>query len=142
MAKPAVAAWIQRERKRIKRTDGKPWTVGDLRERLLLMGVDVTEQTIRVWEGNSNRKPGPDALDALERIFGSATPDRSKSGDQSDLAGAIRELTEELRAMRQEREAMDIRVAALEALAALGAPSSGEGSPTPEPPRVEAGSGR
>lgn len=102
--KPATATGIQRERKRLG------MTVAALRERLSLMGIEVTEQTIRVWEGNSDRPPGPQRLDALERIFGSQAPERPL-GEAGDTAQAIREQTEVFRQLldetRMTREAQE-----------------------------------
>ena len=66
-AKPPVSAWIIRERKRLGL---KP---RDLAERLSDAGLPVTEGTVRTWE--AGRRPHPDNVDGLERIFGTRSPD-------------------------------------------------------------------
>lgn len=85
--KPPTAAWIQRERHRLGL---KP---GELVTRLSAQGVEVTEQTIRVWESNSDRRPSPYNLEALERVFGSTAPETA-AGDMGDVAAAIDRQTE------------------------------------------------
>jgi transcriptional regulator with XRE-family HTH domain len=116
-AKPPVAAWIAQERRR------QGWKAGDLAERLATIGVQVSEQTIRVWESNADRKPSPGNLDALERLFGSQAPERP-AGDDNAVAAAIdrqtevlRELIELLRSDREASQAVRERVAAIEAYA-------------------------
>ena len=84
--KPAMAAWIQGERKRLG------LSTKQLAERLALIGVTVGEQTISVWESYAGRNPSADNLDALERIYGSQAPSE-QAGGESDLAAAIREQT-------------------------------------------------
>ena len=66
-AKPPVSAWIIRERKRLGL---KP---KDLAERLTDAGLPVTEGTVRTWE--AGRRPHPDNVEGLERIFGTRSPD-------------------------------------------------------------------
>ena len=117
-AKPPVAAWIAQERRR------KGWKAGDLAERLATIGVQVSEQTIRVWESNADRKPSPSNLDALERLFGGQAPERESPGDMADLVAAlmaqtaaITELVSELREARGLSQEVRERVAAVEAYA-------------------------
>lgn len=124
--KPATAAWIVRERKRLKL---KP---RDLVERLGAQGLVVSEATVKVWESNADRRPAPENLEGLERIFESTAPGTSAPSDQSDLASAIRALVEEMRLDRQEqvrwREAVqEALVAALNARVD-GAPTDGPAS--------------
>jgi transcriptional regulator with XRE-family HTH domain len=101
--KPPIAAWIVRERRRLGL---KP---ADIAARLTAMGLPVTDATVKVWESNANRRPSPDNLDGLARIFGSQPPDLTSP--PSDLAAAISSLTDELRAWREEDR---VRIAALE----------------------------
>lgn len=110
-AKPATAAWIQRERNRL----GLKAT--DLVERLALVGVEVSEQTIRVWESNADRRPSPANLDALERIFGSQAPERPAEQDTGALIAA---LTEHTAALRQQSDVISALVRVL--LAQHGTP--------------------
>lgn len=137
LPKPETAAWIQRERKRL----GLP--VAGLRERLALYGVTVGEQTIRVWEGNNPRPPGPAAVDALERIFGTTAPNRKTPALEGEgLAQAINALVDELRSMREERESIEARLAGLEGVVSLLAERAGVEPQVLGAPPVEAGSGR
>lgn len=122
--KPPMAAWIVRERHRLGL---KP---RDVAARLAAMGLDVTEATVKVWESNADRRPNPYNLEGLERIFDSKAPaaeDPASGG--ADLAGAIRMLVDELRAMREERELVEVRLRTLEAQVALLGRSAVEGSP-------------
>lgn len=97
--KPALAAWIARERHRLGM---KP---ADLVARLEAVGVQVSEQTVRVWESNADRRPSASNLDALERIFGSQAPERLEPGaDQTAIVDAIDRLT---RQMEQIAERLD-----------------------------------
>lgn len=102
--KPATAAWISRERKRLGM---KP---RDLVERLAAQGLEVTEATIKVWESNADRKPSPYNLEGLERIFGSKAPVAGPGrGDTvpglADLVAAISSLVAAIEQDRQERTA-------------------------------------
>lgn len=82
--KPATAAWIVRERKRLTL---KP---RDLVTRLAAQGLVVTEATVKVWESNADRRPSPENLEGLERIFGSTAPGtETPTGDQSALIAAL-----------------------------------------------------
>lgn len=119
--KPATAAWIAHERKRLG------LSTAELRARLAVIGVDVSEQTIRVWEGYNNRPPGADRLDALERIFGSQAPEKAPAPEGEGwalMAAAIdrqtdvmRELVSLLRGQQQGAQEVRERVAALEGYA-------------------------
>lgn len=99
--KPATAAWIQRERKRLG------LSTRELSERLALIGVRVGEQTISVWESYAGRNPSADNLDALERLFGSKAPERADGqGDvAATLAAAIDRQTDALLSAIRDREA-------------------------------------
>lgn len=90
--KPATAAWIQRERKRLG------LSTRELSDRLALIGAKVGEQTISVWESYADRRPSADNLDALERLFGSTAPERQEpSGDQSQMLAVMRDCAEAMR---------------------------------------------
>lgn len=64
--KAPASLWVIAERKRLG------WKPEELAERLNEAGHAVAVGTIRVWE--AGRKPGTDALEALEALFGSAAP--------------------------------------------------------------------
>lgn len=87
--KPPIAAWIVRSRK------ARGWKPRDIVTALAAQGITVTEDTVKVWESNANRRPAPETLDALERIFGSPAPTRDApaSPDQAELVAAIRDQT-------------------------------------------------
>lgn len=95
--KPAIAAWIARERHRLGM---KP---ADLVTRLNAMGVQVSEQTIRVWESNADRKPSAYNLENLERIFGSQAPVERHAAN-GDTAAAIDRQTDVLRLLVEETQ--------------------------------------
>jgi transcriptional regulator with XRE-family HTH domain len=78
--KPATSQWLIEQRKR------RGWKPEDVAARL-----DAAVTTVRGWE--SGRSIGGDSLIRLEAIFGSSAPSDAPSGDQSDLAAAIRENT-------------------------------------------------
>lgn len=132
--KPVTAAWIAKERKRLG------LSVDALREKLKLYGVTVSRQTIQVWESYADRKPSAQNLDALERIFGSQAPEKPAPEGTAGLAEALTALTDELRAMREERQSTEARLRALEAAVALLGQPADEGPRGQVPPRVEAGS--
>lgn len=77
-AKPPLSAWIVRERKRLGL---KP---PDLAERLTAAGLPVQVGTVRTWE--AGRKPHPDNIEGLERIFGTRAP-ASAPPEGDTLAG-------------------------------------------------------
>ncbi len=105
--KPATAAWIVRERKHLQL---KP---RDIVERLAAQGLTVSEATVKVWESNADRRPAPENIAGLERIFGSAAP--TTETPSSDLAAAISGLVAELRADREEhRQLTEMRLRSLE----------------------------
>lgn len=90
--KPPVAAWIVRERKRLKL---KP---KDVAVRLAAMGLEVSEATVKVWESNANRRPNPYNLEGLERLFESAAPDQAQVDDGS-LVAALHDQTKAISAL-------------------------------------------
>lgn len=100
--KPPTAAWIVRERRRLGL---KP---RDLVERLAAQGLRVSEATVKVWESNADRRPAPENLEGLERIFGSQAP---SAAEPFDLASAVREQT---RAIEAQVEAIREQTRALE----------------------------
>jgi hypothetical protein len=125
--KPPMAAWIVRERKRLQL---KP---RDIVERLAAQGLTVSEATVKVWESNADRRPSPENIEGLERIFKSQAPGRDAV--DMTLTGAINELVAELRASREERESLDARLRAVEAeLESLRARPTGGGSPARSAP--------
>lgn len=85
--KPATAAWIVRERRRLTL---KP---RDVAQRLGDLGLTVSEDTVKVWESNADRRPSPN-LEGLERLFGSKAPERSNHAEQPGLVAAIRDQTQ------------------------------------------------
>lgn len=120
--KPPMAAWIVRERKRLGL---KP---RDLVERLAAQGLVVSEATVKVWEANGDRRPAPENIEGLERIFESQAPGPAEA--TPDLAAALMALVDELRESRMEREATETRLRAVEAeLRSLRGPRAGAGSP-------------
>lgn len=127
--KPAVAAWIVRERKRLNM---KP---RDVVTRLAAQGLTVSEATVKVWESNADRRPAPENLEGLERIFESKAPaNGTPSADQSDLAAAIRGQTESITALVQELrlarlQQVEISEVALRAIGVLGASQGPPGKP-------------
>lgn len=77
--KPEIAAWIARERKRLQ-----------LKPPDLAAKVGVEPGTIHVWESYANRPPGPDNMEALERVFGTRSPESdAPTGDQAALVAAL-----------------------------------------------------
>lgn len=115
--KPPLAAWIVRERKRMNL---KP---ADIAERLRAMGLEVKEQTVKVWESNADRRPDPNNIDGLERLFGSRAPVAASDRDQGAVALAVAEQTEVLRQLveetRMSRVAQETTAKALGELAGL-----------------------
>lgn len=92
--KPPTAAWIVRERKRLGL---KP---ADIVAQLKAQGLEVSEDTVKVWESNADRRPAPENLAGLERIFDSTAPQRGagSSAGQSDLITALARQTAALEA--------------------------------------------
>lgn len=125
--KPPIAAWIARERRRMGL---KP---RDVAARLTLMGLDVTEATVKVWESNADRRPNPYNLDGLERIFDSKAPQPAPepSTDITELAASIRDLAKAIEAERAEREAWERGV--LESVQALARALARRDGPEPAP---------
>jgi transcriptional regulator with XRE-family HTH domain len=109
-------------------------------------GQAVSPATIRGIESGS-KKPGARLLRKLGDVLGSEPPGHGVAADAPDLATALQALTQELAAMRLERESMGERVESLErAVRALGGSPEpqpeAEASPTPRAPRASTGSGR
>lgn len=102
--KPPIAAWIQRERHRLGL---KP---AELVSRLGAQGVEVTEQTIRVWESNVDRRPSAYNLEALERVFGSQAPRTEEPVDTASIVAAVDRLTA---AVQDHRRAVEDGITAL-----------------------------
>lgn len=132
--KPATAAWIVRERKRLGL---KPKDVAD---RLRAMGLEASEATVKVWESNANRRPGPYNLEGLERLFESqapidAPPDPTGlSAAIEKQAAAISELAAQVKRLadRSETEMATALVELVRSGLLAGAPSE---SPAGSPPR-------
>lgn len=77
-----MAAWIVRERRRLKL---KP---RDIVDRLAAQGLVVTEATVKVWEANGDRRPAPENIEGLERIFESQAPGAEQSAP-TDYAAVV-----------------------------------------------------
>lgn len=92
--KTALSLWIKAER------DARQWKSEELARRLREAGYRAEDATVRAWE--ANRKPGADALVAMERLFGSPAP-VDRAADMTGLVEAIRELVVELRLTREEQ---------------------------------------
>lgn len=141
--KPPTAAWIVREARRLNL---KP---RDISARLEAMGLTATEATVKVWQANGNRRPGPENLEGLERIFGSRAPEPPGHADDA-LASAIRdqtrvfsELVAELRTMCEAMRETGLGVARVEGRigeieAALSAPQPGAARRRTEPGSIRA----
>lgn len=128
--KPAMAAWIVRERKRLKL---KP---ADIAARLQAQGLDVQEQTVKVWESNADRRPSPYNLEGLERIFESQAP-RTKGSDQSELIAALTKQTEAIGDLVKRLDGLAsqaIREGVLDALREAGVIPAGGESQSEQPP--------
>jgi transcriptional regulator with XRE-family HTH domain len=118
--KPPFAAWLVAER------EGRKWKAEEVARRLREAGY-------RTWESSAGRRPAPETVAALERLFGSPAPG-AEAQPSGDLAAAITALTVELRAWREEdRE----RLAELEATVAglvagaLAGPGTAAGATPP-----------
>ncbi len=75
----------------------------DLVARLRAQGVDVVEQTIRVWESYAGRSPSPDNIEALERIFGSQAPAAAEGMDAAAIVAAIDRLAAAVEAQTRQQ---------------------------------------
>ena len=123
--KPPMAAWIARERKRL---DLKP---ADVAGRLRALGLEASEQTVRVWESYANRRPSPENIDGLERIFGTRSPEAEESAqDVAAVVAAIDRLTDAVRAQGQQQ--MDGMTALAEVLGVVLARLGGLPERTPD----------
>lgn len=94
--KPPFAAWLTTERGK------RGWKAEEVARRLRDMGYAAEDTTYRTWEAASGRKPAPDTIRALERLFESAAPGEDATGS-GDLAAALQSLADEIRAAREER---------------------------------------
>lgn len=79
-----------------------------LTSRLNAEGVAGEEETIRGWEAGA--RPGPDAVRAMERIFGQPAPDSAPESSAvaeaiDRLTAAVQSQTQALLAREQERDA-------------------------------------
>jgi transcriptional regulator with XRE-family HTH domain len=80
--KPPFSAWLSSERAR------HGLKAGEVAKRLREMGFPAEESTYRTWE--AGRRPAPETVAALERLFGTASPS-ADAPDQGDVAAAIRD---------------------------------------------------
>ncbi len=135
--KPALAAWISTERHRMD------WSVEQLSERLESLGIEAKPATVRVWEAPAGRPPRQEAIEAMERLFGSTAPE-APTGDVL-VAAAIDRQTVVLERLvetleRQQQADLDAVVArsVKAALQAAGVPAASSGqsrsdAPQPDP---------
>lgn len=131
--KPPVSAWIVSERKRLGiKTD-------ELARRVNAAGGHCTEGTVRTWE--AGRKPSPDNIEALERVFGSRAPDQPPEGETA-LAAAIfaqnellRQLVAETQASRAAQETIAQALGELAGLVAAGRRRGGRPGAPAQPVR-------
>lgn len=119
--KPPFSAWLTAERTR------RGWKAPEVARRLRELGYQAEESTYRTWE--AGRRPSPDTIAALERLFESAAPGENEPG--GDAAGLVRAMTAALVATTQaitdvrleladaRREAEDQRLATAELIGRL-----------------------
>ena len=104
--KPPLAAWITVERER------KGWKVGELSRRLVDLGCEASENTVRVWEAPRGRPPKSATIAVMERLFGSEAPAlNQQTADLADLTAALHAQAE---AVNEQAGALDRLAAALE----------------------------
>lgn len=106
------AAWIVRHRKRLYGNN-----LEQLAAALRAEGVRAEVPTIRGWEAGAN--PGPEAREAMERLFGEPMPAEREPLAVEDLAvlveaqtRAVNDLVTELRIARAEAQGRDDLLAA------------------------------
>jgi transcriptional regulator with XRE-family HTH domain len=121
MSKPPVSAWIAAQRK------AKRWKSEELAERLTAAGYPVAVTTVRTWE--ASRRPSPENIAALERLFDATAP--ADRPDDDDLRSLVRLLVEELRAEREAR--VEWERGFLEAMRALATGAAPLVDPATEP---------
>ena len=104
--KPPFASWLvaQREAR-------PPLKAEEVARRLREAGLQAEDSTYRTWESASDRRPAPETMAALERMFGSRAP--GGTDPAGDLVVAIRSLVEALDRDREERMALTRAIAAL-----------------------------
>lgn len=85
--KPALAAWIVSNRKRLG------WKLETLAAKLREAGYEAADTTVRTWE--AGRRPQPDTIVALERLFDSTAPSADETAP--DLIVALQEQTAAMR---------------------------------------------
>lgn len=91
-----IAAWMRRER------IARGWSQKDMPDRLSTVGYPIKDDYYRQVE--AGKKPGPDLLDALQRIFGSEPepPAQQEAATPSvDMAALVAELRAQAAATRQ-----------------------------------------
>ena len=86
--KPPFASWLTSER------EGHGLKAEEVARRLREAGLQAEYSTYRTWEATSGRRPAPETVEALERMFGSRAPDDDEAA--SDLAAAINRLVDRL----------------------------------------------
>ncbi len=92
-----IGAWMRRER------TARDWSQKEMPERLATVGQRVDADYYRQLE--AGKKPGPEVMDALQRLFGSEPqPLPEPVGD--DMAALIAALREQTDANRQLSEAV------------------------------------
>jgi hypothetical protein len=133
--KPPFAAWLIAQRK----AQRPVLKAEEVARRLREAGLQAEDSTYRTWESASDRRPAPETIAALERMFGSRAPGNAEPS--GDLASAIMALVTECRRWREEDRD---RIADLErivaGMAAERLSSQGtEGPKAPLAPRAKAG---
>jgi transcriptional regulator with XRE-family HTH domain len=84
-----IGAWMRRER------IARDWSQKEMPDRMETVGVPVDADYYRQLE--AGKKPGPEVMDGLRRLFGSEPeplPEPQGQDSLADLAAAIREQTE------------------------------------------------
>jgi transcriptional regulator with XRE-family HTH domain len=106
----------------------KGWKSEELAARLTAAGYPVALTTVRTWE--ASRKPSPENIAALARLF-DAIPPAERADDDADLRSLVRLLVEELRAEREAR--VEWERGFLEAMRALATGAAPLADPASEP---------
>lgn len=121
--KPPFAAWLVHER------EARGWKAEEVARRLREAGHQAEDSTYRTWESSAGRRPAPETVVALERLFGSPAPgaDEQASGDLvaalSAQAAAIERLVDRIDALLASRD-RDLEELARTLAALLASPAT------------------
>lgn len=98
--KPPFAAWLvaQREAHGLK--------AEEVARRLRDQGFQAEDSTYRTWESSSGRRPAPETVNALERMFGTVAP--------AEGGPATRDIAELVAAISRQADAISRLVEAVE----------------------------